>query len=75
LQRVATLLVYLNDMKESGGGATQFKDLPVKVTPKRGTALLFFPAFADGEPDPRTVHAGRIITSSSRVLELVTACA
>jgi hypothetical protein len=56
-------------MDKSGGGATQFKDLPVKVTPKRGTALLFFPAFADGQPDSRTVHAGGIITSSSHLLE------
>jgi hypothetical protein len=58
-QRLATLLVYLNDVPPSGGGATVFRHLKhVKVTPQRGKALLFFPAFADGEPDPRTEHAG-----------------
>ena len=57
-QRVATLLVYLNDVDQSGGGATTFRDLDLAVQPAAGKALLFFPAFADGEPDARTVHAG-----------------
>lgn len=57
-QRVATLLVYLNDVAESGGGATTFQDLNLKVQPEKGKALLFFPAFSNGEPDARTIHAG-----------------
>eukprot|EP00884_Botryococcus_braunii_P023083 jgi/Botrbrau1/9459/Bobra.0252s0080.1 len=53
-QRRATLLVYLNDAP--GGGATLFDALDVAVQPMKGRALLFFPAFADGLPDERTLH-------------------
>lgn len=70
-QRVATLLVYLTDMDENTGGATQFRDLGfvegefLKVEPKKGTALLFFPA-AGGIPetpfDIRTLHAGEAVS-------------
>lgn len=68
-QRVATLLVYLNDVP-SGGGRTAFRDLRVggtdrdgaparlEVAPKMGRALIFCPAAADGTPDERTLHAG-----------------
>jgi len=53
-QRAATLLLYLNDV--AYGGRTQFEHLGIAVPPKKGRALLFFPAFADGRPDPRTLH-------------------
>lgn len=56
-QRRLTLLVYLNDVGE--GGATHFGHLGLTVRPERGAALLFFPAFADGTPDPRTAHEAR----------------
>ena len=67
-QRLATLLVYLNDVPS--GGRTSFRDLraggtdeqgkPLRlaVAPKKGRALLFFPSLADGTPDERTLHAG-----------------
>merc|ERR1719161_3445805 len=45
-QRRATLLLYLNDVPE--GGETRFEYLNVSVRPVAGSALLFFPAFADG---------------------------
>jgi len=56
LQRLATLLVYLNDVER--GGATRFHLLGLEVKPQRGAALLFFPAFANGQPDERTLHSG-----------------
>ncbi|CAK0904192.1 unnamed protein product, partial [Prorocentrum cordatum] len=33
--------------------------LGLTVRPERGAALLFFPARADGTPDPRTSHEAR----------------
>lgn len=52
-QRRATVLLYLNDCPE--GGRTQFDLLGVRSGPRRGSVLVFFPAFADGEPDDRRV--------------------
>ena len=50
-QRIATLLVYLNDVES--GGTTSFRDLGISITPKQGQALLFFPSFwKDGEIRP-----------------------
>ena len=67
-QTLATLLVYLNDVEN--GGLTQFgqiKQTPMssdntntalKIQPKLGDALLFFPADASGNFDERTEHEG-----------------
>lgn len=61
-QTLATLIVYLNDVRH--GGLTRFCKLPegsdekLTVQPKRGDALLFFPADAAGEFDERTEHEG-----------------
>jgi prolyl 4-hydroxylase len=54
--RVATFLLYLNT--PLSGGCTSFRDLNLDIAPEQGKALLFFPCFADGTPDVRTVHAG-----------------
>jgi len=65
-QRTATLRVYLNDVAKEHGGGDTFRDLgiggePLVVQPKKGSALIFFPA-AGGFPscpfDVRTVHSG-----------------
>lgn len=53
-QRSATFVMYLNDVE--AGGLTRFELLDLAVRPRRGQALLFFPAFASGEPDGRTLH-------------------
>ena len=72
-QRLATLLVYLNTLEEGGGGGTVFRDLhmdssnsdvPLRVRPVQGTALLFFPALANGTPDARTLHQGEILAKN-----------
>ena len=73
-QRTATLLVYLTDVGENNGGATIFRDLGsegekyLKVQPKKGSALLFFPA-AGGIPDApfdiRTLHAGEALSGDA----------
>merc|ERR1712071_99804 len=84
-QRIATLLVYLNTVKPSRGGGTVFRDLVqpggsydsisikederLTMRPKTGSALLFFPAKADGTPDDRTLHKGEIMKMSSHSYE------
>ncbi|GKY92131.1 hypothetical protein MPSEU_000184500 [Mayamaea pseudoterrestris] len=66
-QRLATLLVYLNTLPEHAGGGTVFRDLrdangeTLCVQPIQGTALLFFPADANGRPDDRTLHKGDVV--------------
>ncbi|KAG7670228.1 hypothetical protein Ndes2526A_g06567 [Nannochloris sp. 'desiccata'] len=52
--RHATLLVYLNSVPS--GGETRFDFLGLSIGPSEGRALLFFPSFSDGTPDPRTLH-------------------
>lgn len=71
-QTLSTLLVYLNDV--DSGGTTRFGRLPaapdcdrqlasdsecLNIVPRKGDALLFFPADADGRFDERTEHEGR----------------
>jgi len=56
-QRVVTFLAYLNDDYE--GGETDFPDLGVRNKGRRGEGLFFVNAHPNGEPDTRTVHAGR----------------
>jgi len=72
-QRIATLLVYLTELTEGEGGATMFRDLggsnaPLRVRPRKGSALLFFPAAGgiDNAPfDIRTLHCGEAVSDSS----------
>jgi len=72
-QRTATMLVYHTTLGEDEGGATIFRDLgcgtgPLKVRPRKGTALLFFPS-AGGIPDTpfdiRTLHCGEVVSSDA----------
>ena len=79
-QRLATLLVYLNDVPV--GGRTAFRDLQmggtdangsprrVEVEPKRGRAIIFFPSDADGMPDERTLHAGEPTNDEKWIAQL-----
>lgn len=71
-QRIVTLLVYLTELQEGEGGSTVFRDLGgverLRVRPRRGTALLFFPAAGgiDHTPlDIRTLHCGEAVASDS----------
>lgn len=82
-QRIATALIYLNDVVEGGG--TVFRDLVTPVTaggpqqqqqqqqqlsvqPQQGSLLLFFPAFANGIPDERTLHKGEKVVSGIKMI-------
>ena len=55
-QTLITVLAYLNDVKS--GGKTKFGLLDLEYEPKKGSALIFFPANAAGAFDGRTEHEG-----------------
>jgi prolyl 4-hydroxylase len=54
-QRVVTVLIYLNDCVQ--GGQTEFPVMNLQVSPRKGTAVVFFPATVDGYLDKRALHA------------------
>ena len=69
--RVATCLVYLNDV--AGGGETAFRDLPVACAPEKGKLLLFFPAFGGAKNAPadfRTLHAGQPAAETKMIAQV-----
>lgn len=71
--RTAVGQVYLTNMGAKGGGATAFRDLgPLRVRPKKGKCLVFFPSFGGeaGSPfDSRTLHAGEVVGEGNKARE------
>lgn len=55
-QRVATLLIYLND--DFTGGQTAFATLGYSFKGEKGDALMFWNTDEQGRPDRRMLHAG-----------------
>lgn len=55
-QRIATLVIYLNNVPE--GGDTNFPDLELSVKPKKGAGVYFEYNNAAGQLDARCLHAG-----------------
>jgi hypothetical protein len=56
-QRVATMLLYLND-EGLEGGETEFPLLNIRHRGAQGDVLMFRNLDAEGQPNPRTLHAG-----------------
>jgi len=54
-QRIATVLMYLNDVEEGGG--TFFRRINFEIKPRKGMAVVFFPGFMNGELDGDALHA------------------
>jgi prolyl 4-hydroxylase len=55
-QRVATLLVYLNE--PGGGGATVFPKAGLSVLPRARAAVFWRHQLPSGQDDPKTLHGG-----------------
>ena len=55
-QRIATVIMYLNNVDE--GGETIFPYVKVSVNPVKGSALLFYNCTPDGRSDPYSLHGG-----------------
>jgi len=56
-QRTVTVLVYLNNVER--GGETAFPALDLEIRPRKGMALVFFPATVDGLLDKNVLHAAK----------------
>lgn len=65
-QRVATLVVYLNDAFE--GGATAFPKLGLELRGAVGDAFVWHNVRPDGSVDPLTLHAGLPPTQGMKFL-------
>lgn len=63
-QRVATLIVYLNEVEE--GGATIFPELGLAVTPVQGSAVYFSYTNSKNQLDPLTYHGGNPVTKGEK---------
>jgi prolyl 4-hydroxylase len=63
-QRVASLVMYLNEPE--AGGDTWFPELELSVRPRRGSGVYFEYFNAAGELDTRLLHAGMPVTRGEK---------
>jgi prolyl 4-hydroxylase len=63
-QRVATLIVYLNNV--AAGGETVFPEVGVRVAARQGNGLYFEYANRRGQVDHRSLHAGAPVAEGEK---------
>lgn len=63
-QRIATLVIYLNDCPV--GGSTVFPNLGFETMPKKGGAVYFAYSAQDGSLDERSLHAGAPVVAGDK---------
>ena len=61
-QRVATLVIYLNEPAKGGG--TTFPDVPLEIAPRQGNAVFF--SYERPHPSTRTLHGGAPVTEGEK---------
>lgn len=63
-QRVATCIMYLNDVE--AGGETRFPEVDIQVAPRKGDAILFYNLLPHGEVDRKSLHASLPVTAGEK---------
>ncbi|HEU0201478.1 MAG TPA: 2OG-Fe(II) oxygenase [Burkholderiaceae bacterium] len=63
-QRIATLIMYLNDV--DAGGSTVFPEVGLDVLPRKGNAVFFAYSSESGELDSRTLHGGSPVSAGEK---------
>jgi prolyl 4-hydroxylase len=63
-QRIATIVMYLNDVEE--GGETVFPKIHLAIPPRKGDAVYFGYFNALGQVDRRTLHGGAPVTKGEK---------
>ncbi len=61
-QRLATLVIYLQEPEQGGG--TTFPDVGLEVAPRRGTGVFF--SYERPEPSTRTLHGGAPVLAGEK---------
>jgi len=61
-QRLATLVIYLNEPEQGGG--TVFPDVQLEVAPRRGNAVFF--SYDRADPRTGTLHGGSPVRAGSK---------
>lgn len=64
--RLATVFCYLNDVEE--GGTTRFPEIDLDIKPRKGTAVIHFPADLEMREDKRTLHQGSMAVDDKWLL-------
>ena len=65
-QRTWTFMIYLND--PGGGGETEFPDIGLKVTPKRGRAVIWNNLLSSGQGNDATRHQSLPVTAGTKTI-------
>jgi prolyl 4-hydroxylase len=65
-QRTWTFMIYLNDPQE--GGETEFPEIGLKVTPKRGRAVAWNNLHANGQGNDNTRHQSLPVTAGTKTI-------
>ncbi len=63
-QRIATVVMYLNDVES--GGSTIFPEIGLDVLPHKGNACFFAYSSERGELDSRTLHGGSPVAAGEK---------
>ncbi len=63
-QRIATVVMYLNDVES--GGSTVFPEIGLDVLPHKGNACFFAYSSERGELDTRTLHGGSPVAAGEK---------